>query len=94
MENGIGNGLPILEVLDDDALEQLWSDPGVPDAFGIDDHDRSVDAHSEAWRLSTLDASRAEQEILLLQQLGEERIDLAAAPIGRAEITGAHQDMA
>jgi hypothetical protein len=94
MKYGIAYGFAVLEVLDDDALKQFWSDSRVPDAFGIDNHDRSLGAHAETRRFSAFDALWAEEKILSLQKLGEQRIDLAAPPIGRAEIARAYQDVA
>jgi hypothetical protein len=85
--------LPILEVLDDDALEQGGSNSRIPNTFGINDDDRTFGAHTKARRLSTFDALRPEKEVLSLKKLREQRIDLSSAPIRRAEVSGTHEDV-
>ncbi len=91
VKNGLLNWLPILEVLDDDSLEQRGCDLRIPNAIRIHDDDRPIAAHSEARRLSALHTSRAEEQILSLQEIGEQRVELASATVGRAEIARAHQ---
>lgn len=67
MENRFFDGLPSLEMLDDDSLEKIRRNFGIPDSFRIDDDDRSAAAHAEAGRLSTLNSVRTEKQILSLQ---------------------------
>ena len=84
----------VAQVLDDDALEERGSDAGVPDAFGIDDDNRTAGADSEARSLAALDALGAEEKAFAFEKAGELRIQLAAALIRRAEAACAHQHMA
>ena len=46
VKHGLVNRDSLLEMLDHDSFEQLGGDTGIPDAFGIDDHDRSLGAHT------------------------------------------------
>jgi len=85
VENGLSNRLAALEVLDDDSLEQRGRHLGIPDPFRINDNDRPVAADAEARRFTALDAVRAEEQILALQQAREQRIDLASTAVRRAE---------
>ena len=71
--------LAIAKVLDDDSLEKRRRDAGVPDAFGIDDHDRPARAYTEAWSFATLHATRTEQQVFSLEQSREERDNLRKA---------------
>ena len=71
MKNRLFHGSSILQVFDDDSLEQLRRDVGVPDSFGINDDDRTVAADAEARCLASLHTRWSEQQILALQQLGE-----------------------
>jgi hypothetical protein len=84
----------VAQVLDDDALEERWSDAGVPDAFGIDDDNRTAGADSEAWSLAALDAIGAEEKALALEKAGEMLVELSTALTRRAEAACAHQHMA
>ena len=84
----------VTQVLDDDALEQRGSDTGVPDAFGIDDDDRTAGADSEAWSLAALDAIGAEEKAFALEKAGEMLVELSTALTRRAEAPSAHQYMA
>src|SRR6266550_4254170 len=91
MKNRLSNRFPVLEMLDHYSLQQLGRDLGIPNPFRVNDDDRPVAAHAEAGRLTTLHTLRSKEEILALQQLREQRIDLVAATVGRAEVTGAHE---
>ena len=93
VKNRLINGLPMLEVLDDDSLQQRGRDLRVPNALRIHDDNRSVAAHAEARCLAPFHAPRAEEQILPLQKLGEKRIELTSARVGRAEIARAYEDM-
>ncbi len=57
----------VAEMLDDDALEECRSHAGVPDALRVHDDNGSADAHAEARRLATLDATRPEQQSFALE---------------------------
>jgi hypothetical protein len=81
----------VLEVLDDDSLQQRRRDLGVPDALRIYDDDRSVATHAEARGFTALHALGAKEQVLALEQLGEQRVELLSATIGRAEVARAHQ---
>ena len=94
MKDRFVDRLSSLEVLDDDSLQQRRRYIGVPDPFRIDDHNRSAAADAEARRLASLHASRTEEQIFPLQELGEQRIKLSPAAIGRTEVTSAHQYVA
>ena len=94
VEDGVFDNATSFQVLDDDALEERGSDAGVPDAFGIDDDDRTAGADSEAWRLAALDAIGAEEKALALEKAGEMLVERSTALIRRAEAACAHQHMA
>jgi hypothetical protein len=91
VKNRVINWPSTLEVLYDDSLQQRRCDLRIPNAIRIHDDDRPIAADSEARSLSALHTPRAEEQILPLQELREERIELAAATVGRAEIARAHQ---
>ncbi len=55
-------------MLDDDPLEQLRADAGVPDAFGVDDDDRAAGADAKTGGLATLHTVGAEEEVFALQE--------------------------
>ena len=86
MKNRVFYRLSMLEVLNDDSLEQRGRNLGIPGSFRIDDNDRPIAADAEARRFAALNALRAEEQILALEQAGEQRIDLAPTTVGRAEI--------
>lgn len=94
MEHGFLDDSTIAQVLDDDALEECWGDASVPDAFGIDNDNRTAGADSEAWRLAALDAIGAEEKTLALEKAGEMLVQLSTALTRRAEAACAHQHMA
>jgi hypothetical protein len=52
--------LAVPEVFDDNALQKGGCDVAVPDAFGVDDDDRSACAHAEARCFTAFDSPRAE----------------------------------
>src|SRR5665647_2589338 len=81
-------------MLDDDPLEQRRRHPGVPDAFRVDDDDRSACTYTETWRLSALHAARTEEQALALEQACEFRVQHAPFPVRRAVAANAHQDVA
>ena len=56
MKNSLINWLPVLQVLDDDSLQQLGCDLGVPDSIRIHDDDRPVAADAETRSLAALHA--------------------------------------
>src|SRR5687767_189770 len=81
-------------MLHHDPLEQLLGHPRVPDPFGIDDDDRTAGADAQARRLAALDASRAEEEVLALEQRGEQGVERAPTPVRRAEAASADEHVA
>jgi hypothetical protein len=54
-------------MLNDDSLKQRRSHARIPDAFWINDYYRSVGAHAETWRFTTLHALWTKQEIFALE---------------------------
>jgi hypothetical protein len=88
------NGIPMLEMLYHDALQQLRRHPRIPDAFGIYDDDWSGSTHTQTRRLTTLYSLRPEEKIFALQELGEQRINLPATPVGRTKIASADEHVA
>ena len=72
VKNSLSNRPSTLEVLDDDSLEQGRCDVRIPGAFRIHDDDRPIAAHAKTWSLTALHAVRAEEQILSLQELGEQ----------------------
>src|SRR3954471_20670030 len=93
MKDRLSHGPSMLEVLDHDSLEQRRRDLRIPDAIRIHDHNWPVAANAEPRRLTTFDTLWAEQEVFPLQQLGEQRIELATTAVGRAKSSGAHEHM-
>src|SRR5438045_9276043 len=81
----------LLEMLDDDAFQQFRRHPRIPDALGIHDYDWSITADAEAWRLAAFRTLRSKQQIFPLQELRQQRVDMATATIGRAEFAGTDQ---
>ena len=94
MEHRFLDDSAVAQVLEDDALKERGSDAGVPDAFGIDDDNRTAGADSQAWRLAALDAVGAEEEALALEKAGEMLVEFSTALTRRAEAACAHQHMA
>jgi hypothetical protein len=94
MKHSLVYRLPVLEMLDNDALEQRGGHSRIPDPIRVNDDDRAVAAHAEARRLAPLHTLGPEEEILSLEQLREQRINLPPASVRRAETTSAHQHVA
>lgn len=94
MKHGILDDAPVLQVLDDDALEERGGHVCVPDAFGVHHHDRTTRADAEAWRFATLDPRGPEQETFSLQQLRQFGIDRAAFSIRRTKPARADEHVA
>src|SRR3954470_7555644 len=93
MKNRVRYRAPLLEMLDDNPLQKLRCHFRVPDPVRIDHHDRTIAANAQAWRLAALHASRTEEQIFALQQLRQQRIDLASTTFRRAETARADQDV-
>ena len=72
VEDSLINRLSMLQMLYDDALQQVRSHFRIPDALWIHDDDRSCRADAEAWRLAAFDAVGSEEKILALKQLREQ----------------------
>lgn len=85
--------LSVAQVLDDNALEQGRGHTGVPDAFGIHDDDRSAGTDAEAGRLAAFHAFGSEEQILALEQPGQQAVESTPSTVGCAETSGAHDDM-
>jgi len=81
-------------MLDDYSFEQRRGYSRIPDAFWINDDDRSFGAHAEARRLASLHSLGPEEKVLSLQQLGEERVELTPAAIVRPEAARANENVA
>src|SRR5947208_6027993 len=92
-KHGVFDNLAITEVFDDNALEELGRHVAVPDAIRIDHHDRTAGAHTKARRLTTLHATRSEQQSFALQQCRKSRIQLPPTTIRRAEATDADENV-
>ena len=91
MKDSLLHHAPIAQMFDHDALEELRRDAGVPDAFGIDHHDRAAGADAETGRLSAFDPRWSEQQIFALEQPREEAVERASSAIWRAEPARADQ---
>src|SRR3954467_9851711 len=83
--------LPMLQVLDHDALEERRRDAGVPHALRINDDDWPVAADAETRRFAAFHSLRAEQQIFPLQELRQQRIDLSPTASRGAKVARAHQ---
>jgi hypothetical protein len=94
MENSLSNRPAVPEVLYDDSLQQRRCNLGVPGSLRVHDNDWPVAADAETRRLTALDALRTEEQILALQKTGEQRIELAAPAIGRAETARTNEHVA
>jgi hypothetical protein len=70
VKNGLCYRPPTLQVLDNDPLEEIRRHPCIPDPVGVNDDDRSITAHAEAWCLAALDPCRSEQQVFTLKELG------------------------
>jgi hypothetical protein len=82
MKNRLFNRLSTLEVFDNDSLEKRRRYLRIPDSFRVHDDDWPVAAHAEARSLASLYALWSEEQVFSLEELGEHRIELAAAPVG------------
>lgn len=82
------------KMLDDDALEQLGCDSGVPDALRIDHDDGAASADAQTRCLTAFHAVGAEQQVFSLEERRQQAIQLTPAPIRRAETARAHEHMA
>ena len=60
--------LPVLEMLHDDALEELRCYTRVPDAFGINHYDRPASTHAKAGGFTALYTIWTEEQILSIQK--------------------------
>ena len=67
MKNRLFHGPAILQMLDDNSLEQLWSDVGVPDSLRVHDDDRATATNAEARGFASFHATRSEEQILPLE---------------------------
>jgi hypothetical protein len=83
-----------LEMLDDNAFEQLRGYSAIPDPVRIHDHDWTFRAHAEAGCFTTFDTMRAKQKLLTLEKLGKLSVQLPTSRIRRTEAAGAHEDVA
>jgi len=93
MEDGFLHLVTALQMLDDDAFQQLGGDCTVPDSFRIDDDNRAAFADAEARSFSALHAIGSEQQTLALKQRCEQRVQRPPAPVRRAVSAGAHDNM-
>ncbi len=94
MKDGLLDWISMLEMLNHDALQQLGRHSSIPYAFRIHDDDGTGSTDTETRRLSPFHSLWPEEKIFALQKLGEQRVDLSAPAIRRAEIAGAHQYVA
>lgn len=93
MKDSFFDNSSVLQMLDNDALQQLGRHSAVPYSFGINDDDRPPGAHAEARCLTALDASWPEEQILALEQLCQVRVESAPASLGRTETPCTHENM-
>lgn len=63
------HGIPALQVLNDNSLEQLGSHSAIPYPVRVHDDDWTVGAYSEAGRFAALHAAGAKQQIFALEKL-------------------------
>ncbi len=93
MEDGFFDDAPILEMLDDDSLQQLWRNSTIPDPLRINDDDRPARTYAETRSFTTLDSARPEKQILALEKRCELRVQSASAALGRAETPCTHENV-
>ena len=91
MEYGLVDRTTSLEVFYHDPFEEFRRDMTVPDAFRINDDDRSTTADAQAGRFAALDSRRTEEQSLAFEKAGQLRIERATTAIGRTESSRAHQ---
>ena len=65
-------------MLDDDSLQQFWSDRRVPDPFWIDNDNGTSCADAEAGGLAAFHALRTEEEIFAFEKFWEEAVECAS----------------
>lgn len=94
MEHRLLDDTAIAQMFDDDPLEQLRRDTGVPDTLRVDDDDRAARADAEARRLASLDAIGPEQEALALEKGRQQLVQAPAARIRSAKRADANQHVA
>src|SRR5262245_28671460 len=95
-ERELFDRLPADQVLLDDALEHLRGAGAVPDAVGVHDRDRPVDADAKAVGLGAVDAAVSHQSELLqpaLQELPRLEAGFLARAL-RLGLVGAQEDVA
>ncbi len=68
MEYRFADHPAVLQVLDDNAFQQLGGDSGVPDAFRIDNENRASGAHAQAWRFTAFYPSRAKEKASTIEK--------------------------
>src|ERR1051325_3530018 len=83
----------IAQMLDDDSLQQLRRDAGIPNPFGVDDDDRAARAHAEARGLATLHAARTEQQAFALQERRQHGVERSTTARRRTEVADTNQDV-
>jgi len=81
VKDGLVEHAAISQVLDDDPLQQVRSDPCVPDALGIYGDNRPARADTEAWRFRPLYPRRAEEQVFPLEQRGKLTVKRSPAPV-------------
>jgi hypothetical protein len=75
MKHSLVHDATISQMLDDDALEQSRSDPGIPDALRVHDDDRTAGAYTETGGLAALHSPRAEEQSLALEQTRQQGVE-------------------
>jgi len=93
VEDGFFYNAPRLQMLDDDALEELRCDARVPYTFWIDHNDGTSCAHAKTGRFTSLHPVRPEKKSLSLEQRREQRVQRAPATVRRTESSRADQHM-
>jgi hypothetical protein len=68
VEHSIFHDSPTLQMLDDNALEQLRGDARVPHTFRIDHNDGTSCTYAKTRRFAALDPARPEQKSLTLKE--------------------------
>lgn len=68
MKNCLIDYMSVAQVFDHDPLEKLGRDLGIPDSFGVDDHNRATRAHAKTWSLATLHAIGTEEKSFALKK--------------------------
>ena len=94
MKDRVLDWAPTLQVLDDDAFEQIRCDTRIPGSLRIDHNDWSARADAEAGSFAALHARWSEQQPFALEQARQARVQVATAPVRRTETARAHEDVA